>query len=646
MRQYTLKRETPPGRSGFLKDLNDEQRRVVEAGGGPLLVIAGAGTGKTRALTYRTAHLIEQGVAPDRIMLLTFTNKAAREMTDRVSRLLPDAATRVWAGTFHSIANRILRQHADQLGYGNNYGILDPQEARDLMDLTLARTVDDPGKRRLPKAQVLLKMLSTAVNTDRALGQVIEADHPQFLSALPIIDAVLTGYLGQKVEMNVMDYDDLLVNWQLLLSDHPELRDAWASRFQHLLVDEFQDTNLLQARIVDLMAGPGGNLMVVGDDAQSIYAFRGARVRNILDFPDRHPGTQVFRLERNYRSTPQIVAVANASIRHNKFQFEKTLRAQQADGDLPAHIVVGDGELQAAFVAQRVLELRDEGVELKQQAVLYRAHYQAMELQLELQRRGIPFTIRSGQRFFEQAHIRDVLAHLRILFNPLDRLAWMRVLKLQEGIGTGLANTIVDALSAQGDPWAALKVELGGALPKRARVGYQKARDTLLALGEPGMIGAPSSMFDYLLGQGGYADYLQRTQPNAEAREEDIRQMSHFAGRFDHYQQFLEELALVEHIAAEDIQGSEPTDEKLLLSTVHQAKGLEWDAVFVLALADGQFPLRLALRSEAEEEEERRLFYVALTRARERLEIVCTRGRESRFLGEAGIRVLSAGPAR
>ncbi len=620
MRQYTLKREKPQGRSAFLNDLNDEQRRVVEAGGGPLLVIAGAGTGKTRALTYRTAWLMEQGTAPDRVLLLTFTNKAAREMIDRVSRLAPDAATKIWAGTFHSIANRILRQHADRLGYGTNYGILDPQEAQDLMDLTLARCVDDIGKRRVPKARVLLRMLSTAVNTDRPLDKVVAADYPQFVADLPLIDTLLTAYLGHKVEMNVMDYDDLLVNWQLLLTDHPDLRDAWSSRFEHILVDEFQDTNLMQARIVDLMAGPAGNLMVVGDDAQSIYAFRGARVRNILDFPDRHPGTRIVRLERNYRSTPQIVAVANQSIRHNRYQFEKTLRAEGPDGDLPAHIVLGDGDVQAAFVAQRVLELRDEGIDLGQQAVLYRAHYQALELQLELQKRGIPFVIRSGQRFFEQAHIRDLLAHLRILFNPLDRLAWTRVLKLQEGIGTGLATRIFDALAASGDPWGALQQDVPAKdLPKRAFVGYRRARETLLSLGQPGMLGSPSAMFDYLLGDGGYGEHLARTQTNADARQEDIRQLAHYASKFDSYQQFLEELALVENIAAEDIQSGEAKDERLLLSTVHQAKGLEWDAVFILSLADGQFPLRVALGSEAEEEEERRLFYVALTRARRHL---------------------------
>jgi DNA helicase-2/ATP-dependent DNA helicase PcrA len=646
VRKYTLKVERPAGRSAFLKDLNPEQRAVVEAKGGPMLVIAGAGTGKTRALTYRAAYLVEQGMSPDRIMLLTFTNKAAREMVDRVSRLVPHAAGRMWAGTFHSVANRMLRKHAELLGYGTNYGILDPQEARDLMDATVAEVMPDVTKRRFPKSKVLLSMLSDTVNTERPLGAVINDAHPHFIPLLEAIDQVLTAYLGQKVEMNVMDYDDLLVNWRLLLEDHVDVRDAYQAHFAHVLVDEYQDINRLQGAIVGLLAGPDGNVMVVGDDCQSVYAFRGADVQNILRFPDTYAGTKVFRLETNYRSTPQIVAIANQSIRHNKVQFEKTLRSVTSDGDIPAFVTLADVEQQAQFVAQRVLELRDEGVELKDQAVLYRAHYQAMELQLELQRRGIPFVIRSGQKFFEQGHIRDVLAHLRILYNPLDRLAWTRVLKLQRGIGNTHATRLFKQLAATGDPWKALMTDVPGpGLAKRVGAGWQQARQTLMGLGEPGMLGNPSAMFDFLLEGGKYGEHLKEAHLNHEQRIEDIRQLGHHAAKYDDYQKFLQELALVESVAAEDIQSGEATDEKLLLSTVHQAKGLEWDAVFVLALADGQFPLRRALQSEREEEEERRLFYVALTRPRRHLHLCFPRWgidrehrrilqRPSRFLAE------------
>lgn len=646
MRRYVLEPgPSPARRPGFLADLNDGQRRVVEAGPGPLLVIAGAGTGKTRTLVYRTAHLIDQGVDPDRILLLTFTNKAAREMIDRVTRLVPVAAERIWAGTFHHIGNRILRRHGERLGYGPNYGILNSQEARDLMTATLGEVVAGVRGRRFPKADVVLTMLSTAVNTDQPLARVVEARWPQFISHLPTLDRVLTRYLELKVEMNLMDYDDLLVNWRLLLEDHADVREAYAERFLHVLVDEYQDTNRLQAALVRLMASRHGNVMVVGDDCQSIYSFRGAEVSNILDFPTEFRGAQVHRLETNYRSTPQILAVANRSIRHNRRQFEKTLTAVRDDGERPACVALADGDQQARFVAQRVLELRDEGVELKNQVVLYRAHYQAMELQLELQRRGIPFVVRGGLRFFEQAHIRDLLAHLRVLFNPLDRLAWTRVLRLQDGIGAVHAHNIFGALAAHGDPWRALQagVEPPG-LSARARRGYQSARETLLALGSPSMIGNPSAMFDLLLDRG-YERHLRDTYPNGEQRVDDIRQLGHFAAQFDDYRGFLEELALVENVSAEEIQGGAEPDERLLLSTVHQAKGLEWDVVFVLHLSDGRFPLGRALRSLEEEEEERRLFYVAVTRARKELYLCHTQWaldhdrrrvlqRPSRFLTE------------
>ena len=624
MKQFVLEpRAAPEHRSRYLDDLNDEQRMVADAPGGPMLVVAGAGTGKTRALTYRTARLLERGVAPDRILLLTFTNKAAKEMVERVTRLVPGEAQRVWAGTFHAIAHRVLRQHADRMGYGRNYGILVPEEARDLMDATVAEQVADVTARRFPKPRVLLSMLSSAVNTERSLEQVLGEDFPQFKNQLPDLDRVLTAFLEAKVEMNVMDFDDLLMNWRLLLEDHPDLLAAYAARFEHILVDEYQDTNRLQAAVVRLLGSVHRNVMVVGDDCQSIYAFRGAEVQNILDFGRVFEGARTYRLENNYRSTPPIVAVANASIRHNRRQHHKTLRAMREGQDRPAFVALMDGEQQARFVAQRVLQLRDEGVDLGQQVVLYRAHYQAMELQMELQRRGIPFVVRSGSRFFEQAHIRDVLAHLRILFNPLDRLAWTRVLKMHEGVGAKHAAGIFAGLASTGDPWGALVADVvGPALPARARRGYHAARATLLKLGQPELVGDPASMLNFILDDGGYAALLTRTQANAEARIEDIRQLANFAGQFSDYQAFLEELALVESLSAEEIQGGKDTeDESLLLSTVHQAKGLEWEAVFVLALADGQFPLRRALRSQEAEEEERRLFYVAVTRARTHLHL-------------------------
>lgn len=644
MRTYTLKTERPVGRAGFLDDLNPEQRAVAEATDGPVLVVAGAGTGKTRALTYRAAHLMRSGIAPERLMLLTFTNRAAREMLKRVSRLVPESQGRIWAGTFHAIGARLLREHADRLGYGQNFGILDSQEARDLMDLTVSEAITDITKSRFPKAKVLLSMLSQATNTERRLDDVIVHDYPRFHRLIEPIDTVLTEYIAQKLSMNVMDYDDLLVNWRLLLDEHADLRAALGSRFTHLLVDEYQDTNRLQAAIVAGMSAAQQNVMVVGDDCQSIYAFRGADVSHFMAFCEQFAGARTFKLETNYRSTPQILAVANASIRHNPNQFEKTLKAVREDGELPAYVSLRDAQQQAAFVAQRVLELRDEDVPLSQQAVLYRAHYQAMELQLELQRRGIPFSIRSGLKFFEQSHVRDVLAHLKVLFNPLDRLAWTRVLKLQEGLGNKSATVIFHALAQRGDPWQALVegVPIPG-LTRRAQPGFKRVRDLLLALGQPALLRDPGGMLEAVL-DAFYETHLERTHDNAAQRIEDIRQMAHFASQFDDYQGFLNELALTETAVEDLVKGGE-SDEKLLLSTVHQAKGLEWDAVFVLHLADGQFPLGRSLGSMADLEEERRLFYVACTRPR-RLLTLChpqwVMGREryqvmqrpSRFLAE------------
>ena len=648
MRQYTLQIEAPPpDRVGFTSELNPEQRRVVEAGPGPMLVIAGAGSGKTRTLTYRAARLVQQGVAADRILLLTFTNKAAREMVERVGRLVPRDARHIWAGTFHAIAHRVLRQHADRLGYAHNYGILDPQEARDLMDVVVAEHAGDLTARRFPKREVLLSMLSSAVNTNRALRDVVNADCPRFVEQLDAIDRVLTAYLGQKVEMNVMDYDDLLVNWRMLLEDHGDVRRQLSERFRHVLVDEYQDTNRLQAAIVELLAGPETSVVAVGDDCQSIYRFRGADVHNILDFPQRFPGTRVHRLETNYRSTPEILAVANASIRHNTMRFDKTLRAARDAHERPALVTLADEQQQAAFVAQRCLELREQGVELSKQAVLYRAHYQSMDLQIELQKRGIPYTVRSGLRFFEQAHVRDVLAHLRILANPLDRLAWTRVLKLQDGIGARQAARIYTMLSSGGDAWAALEADVpGGHLPGPASRGYEALRGLMLALGHPQLAGDPGGMLERIL-DGGYSEWLKRHQTDAADREDDIRQLSHFAGQFADCQSFLEELVLSESVSVEAVESGGEPDERLVLTTVHQAKGLEWDAVFLLHLADGHFPLRRALNDPEDTEEARRLFYVAVTRARTQLHLCYPqwgRDRERRMVMQRPSRFLAELP--
>ncbi|MDO8957072.1 MAG: ATP-dependent helicase, partial [Deltaproteobacteria bacterium] len=439
----------PQTKSPFLLDydgdLNPQQLAVVKAAGGPILVIAGAGSGKTRVVTYRVAYLIESGVDPSRILLLTFTNKAAREMLHRVEVLVPTAGGaggRVWGGTFHHIGNRILRRHAPLVGYQPNYSILDRDDAKKLMNSCLSDLKINPRKSRFPKGEVIGSLWGLAVNTRKPIAEIVLERVPYFHGFLDDIQAVVERYRNRKRELNVMDFDDLLFYWETLLREHPEVRKRYNEQFQHLLVDEYQDTNRLQADVLDLLARQHGNIMVVGDDSQSIYSFRGANFANILTFPERYPGSKIYKLEVNYRSTPEILHLANTSIVHNRYQFPKELQTIRPPGSRPILVPVQDIMEQASFVAQKLEEINQQGVPLAQMAVLYRAHYHSMELQMELSRRRIPYEVRSGLRFFEQAHIKDVSSYLKITSNPLDELAWKRVLLLYPKIGKSTADKI------------------------------------------------------------------------------------------------------------------------------------------------------------------------------------------------------------
>ncbi|MCG3174184.1 MAG: ATP-dependent DNA helicase PcrA [Myxococcota bacterium] len=622
-RGYTLKTTSTqveaPERIKYRSELNGEQYAVVTAGAGPILVLAGAGSGKTRALTYRVARLIEKGVSPQSIILLTFTNKAAREMTGRVEALIPGAGRRILSGTFHHAANVILRESAEALGYRPNYSIMDGEDVRDLMSAAIAANRADTGRERFPQADVLAAMVSFAINTQQTLEQVIERKYPYFWNPREAIIQTARTFVARKAEMNLMDFDDLLLNLKALLRDHPETGGLYADRFQHVLVDEYQDLNRLQSDIVDLLAAKHRNLTVVGDDCQSIYSFRGADFNHIMDFPQRYPDAKVFRLEVNFRSTPQILAVANAAIARNQRQFKKELRAVREPGALPALVSLSSGDMQARFVAQRVLELRDEGVPLDGMAVLYRAHSHALELQLELSRRGIPYLVRSGVRFFEQAHIKDVLAFLRIVYNPLEELSWLRVLRLYSGVGNMAAKRLWEALSAAGAPMDHLfDPAVESAVNKRAREGWGRCRLLLRELNQPELRRAPGTSITRILDEG-YRAFAEGKFQNTSARLDDIRQLADFASRFASVDDFLAELALIQSISAEDVAAGKEPDEMLTLSSVHQAKGLEWRAVFVIHLADGRFPSANSLATVEGEEEERRLFYVAVTRAKDEL---------------------------
>ena len=604
-------------RVDYAADLNAEQLAVVTHPGGPMLVLAGAGSGKTRTLVYRVSRLLEDGVDAGSVLLLTFTNRAAREMLDRVGRLLGRDAGHIMGGTFHSVGNRLLRRFGDRLGYANTYGILDREDARDLMATALADVVPDTPSRRLPGAAALLEAYSLVVNTGRPLDEVLASRYPHFLAEGDTIQVVFRRYLERKRAGQIMDYDDLLLNWLLLLRRHDDVRRHLGARFRHVLVDEYQDTNRLQADIVDTLLSSERNLMVVGDDAQSIYGFRGAEYANILSFPTRYPDCTTFRLETNYRSLPPVLALANASIAHNERQFAKVLRPVREGGELPVICAAPAPEAQAAFVAQRILELLDEGTTLSEIGVLYRNHSHSLELEVELVRRNIPYIVRSGLRFFEQRHVKDVLAHLRFVANPRDEVAFSRLARLRPRLGNRLVARVWQAIGPSPEPLTALQ-RLDGtalALPASALHSLRQIGELLARLDS--LRSRPGEGVREVV-NGGYREYVRAHLDNAPSRLDDLEQLALFADGYEEVASFLDEVTLMNELSGEDVVAEAGEQEKLTLSTVHQAKGLEWRAVFVIWLAEGRFPT-----SRADDlEEERRLFYVACTRAKDDL-ILC-----------------------
>jgi len=609
-------------RIDYAKELNEQQYAAVAAplDCGPMLVLAGAGSGKTRTITYRVAYLVEHEVEPSRILLLTFTNKAAKEMLRRVAGLLPMDISAIWGGTFHHVANRILRRHAKLLGYGSDFSILDREDAAGLINDCIAAAKIDTKAERFPKGDVLAEIYSLAVNTERSIEQVLAQQYDYFSHLAPRISKLRSAYRERKVAANAMDYDDLLVNCLRLLEEHKEVGDRYREQFRQVLVDEYQDTNKIQADLIDSLARRHGNLMVVGDDAQSIYSWRGANYLNILNFPDRYLGARVHKIEVNYRSVPSILNLANDAIKANARQFQKNLQAVRAGGAKPWLTPCQDANQQAQFVAQRVVELRDEGVELNEIAVLYRAHFHAMELQMELTRRSIPFVITSGLRFFEQAHIKDVACFLKLALNPHDEMSFKRIAKLMNGVGAATAEKL----------WAAVHPILTGtvtelpaalpAVPKKAAMDWKQIADVLNEIHDQSDGPKHADEMIESVTEGFYSDYLQTKYDNARVRQEDINQLAAFSLQFQSVDEFLSQLALLTNLEAEDTTLLQSGDRECIrLSTVHQAKGQEWKAVFVIGLCDGMFPLARSLDSLEGEEEERRLFYVAVTRAKDEL---------------------------
>jgi DNA helicase-2/ATP-dependent DNA helicase PcrA len=610
-------------RVDYDRELNDEQRDVVLAGNGPILVIAGAGSGKTRTLVYRVSRLIESGHDPSRILLLTFTNKAAREMLRRVETLLAVDTRRLMGGTFHSVGNRLLRRFGARLGLTSNFSILDPEDARELLEAATSDRRIPTLERRFPKGDVLQDLYSYTINTGKPFTQVLAEMAPHFAELETDIVSVFQRYRERKRLGNAVDYDDLLLLWKKLLDEVPAAAAELRSSFDHVLVDEYQDTNRLQGEIVDGMAKVKKNVTVVGDDAQAIYSFRGASFENILGFPQRFPEAQTFRLTRNYRSTPEILALANASIAHNEKQFPKDLAASREHGPLPAVVALPDIPDQARFVGQRLLEWHDEGEKLSELAVLYRAHYQALELQIELTRRGIPYEIRSGTRFFEQRHVKDVLAFLRIVVNPKDELSWKRALKLFPRVGERSASAVWEAIGSRPDPLEAFRnldpgsVDLG----RGSESSLRPFRSLLSRLDSPGLRSTPAEAIRTVV-EDVYKDYARAKFPNGNARLDDLEQFAQFAQTYDSLPGFLEDVTLFNELSGEDVVPGEPDDDRVVLSSIHQAKGLEWSRVIVMGLSEGRFPNYRSIATDEGLEEERRLFYVAVTRAKNELALV------------------------
>ena len=641
----------------FEKELNKEQLDVVLHGDGPCLVLAGAGSGKTRTIIYRVAYLLEKGVSPENILLVTFTNKAANEMKERVVKLIAESKGRQtppslplerggsqtlsWSGTFHHIAYRILRQYAPLIGYGNNFSVLDSDDSESIIKICIKENRLDSAQ-RFPSASNVLSAISFSRNASRPLAEVLEERYPQWQMFTTEIERIASAYERRKKEANAMDFDDLLINFLLLLNDQ-KIHEKFANQFQYILVDEYQDTNIIQAAIIKKLASVHKNVLCVGDDAQSIYSFRAAMIENILKFEKDYPGAKIFKLETNYRSSQEILEVANNVIEKNREQYRKNLKTILR-GEKPELYPQIDQQSEGQFVAEKIADLLKAGTSPREISVLFRAAHHSQMLEVELVQRGIEYDYRGGIRFFERSHIKDILAYLRALNNVADSAAWLRLLMHEEGIGPVAAQKVIESL--RGLPSANVVVDTGRAtLSGKALQGWENFGaiwSKLLAA----PLTVPSELVKTIL-VSPYRDYLEAEFVDSKERMQDLMQLALFAEKFDDLAEFLASTTLQESFApptylspalssVEAERGVEPSPPqrrgqgevsplagtvsgKVVLSTIHQAKGLEWEAVFMINLANGSFPSERSSREARGLEEERRLFYVAVTRAKRKL---------------------------
>ncbi|MCZ7555127.1 MAG: ATP-dependent helicase [Bacteroidia bacterium] len=598
----------------YRDELNAAQYEAAVHADGPALVVAGAGTGKTRTLTYRVARLIESGVRPESVLLLTFTRKAAREMLRRASLLLDERTERVSGGTFHSFANLQLRRYAPELGYAANFTILDQTDSEDVVNLLRSRLGLSSKEKRFPNKQTLQRMYSSSVNTLTPIDIIVARDFPQFAEQIDEIEQLAKAYVAYKKQNNIMDYDDLLVNLVVLLEEQEAIRSKLAAHFRYVMVDEYQDTNKLQARIVRGLGGSNRNIMVVGDDSQSIYSFRGANFRNIMDFPKEFPDCRVITLEENYRSTQPILDLTNEIISRSAEKYQKTLFTSRGRGIIPALVAMEGENTQSRYIAHTILELREEGVPLKEIAVLFRAGYHSFDLEIELARANIPFVKFGGLKLMETAHVKDILAYLRIVENPRDVVSWTRVLLLLEGVGPVSAERVVDEIASGLNPLTARSEERLGHLVRGDHL--PELLDVLRDIAPHGI--SPADKVARLLLY--YTPILKARYDDHPKRLKDLDMLQTIAERYAQLAVMLADMALEPpNESVEDLVPEGQEEEFVTLSTIHSAKGLEWHSVFVMYLLDGRFPVTAAAESDESMEEERRLFYVACTRARERL---------------------------
>jgi DNA helicase-2/ATP-dependent DNA helicase PcrA len=603
----------------FAAELNPEQAAAATHGDGPLLIIAGAGTGKTRTLVYRVAHLIDNGVRPERILLLTFTRRAAQEMLSRAEKLVGATSRKVHGGTFHATAHRLLRRFGQQAGLAKDFTIMDQGDAADLMQLSRSQLGYAQKSKRFPKKETLQYVYSRHINTGMSVEDIIRDEYAQFIEYIEDFGKIFADYTDRKQGRNLVDYDDLLLFWALMVEASPELATKIAGLYDHILVDEYQDTNVLQARILRGMCRAHSNITVVGDDAQSIYSFRGANFRNILGFPKQFEGARIVTLEQNYRSTPQILDATNTMISRARERFTKNLWTERAGGELPWLVAAQDEQQQTQFVVDRILELHEEGTRLSDIAVIFRAGYMSADLEIELTNRKIPFEKWGGLKFLEAAHVKDVLAFLRILENPRDEVSWYRILLLLPGIGDATARSAIESMaSAAWDSYAFGRY----APPARARSAHEALVGLLDDLRNGLSIDEAKVSADIARVRRLYDSILRDKYDKPEPRIADLDQLQTIAAGYPDRAAFLSALALEPPQATQDLPGASREEEDcLVLSTAHSAKGKEWDSVFVIWCVDGWFPSARCLNSDEDTDEERRLMYVAMTRAKNHLAV-------------------------